>query len=131
MLLKLTIETMLQLIKLTSVKHLLEVIQNKEAFFQLLVSILQFDSQELITLFKRLFDNFRQPPSLMRRLKEDKLQSLKSKQDAKSSEKKQQLAEDQKTMKKLLETMISHVQTFLRWLIDLGLEPEMAKLQAI
>ena len=39
-LLKLTIETMLQLIKLTSVKHLHEVVSNREAFFQLLVSIL-------------------------------------------------------------------------------------------
>lgn len=39
-LLKLTIETMLQLIKLTGVKQILEVISDKEAFFQLLISIL-------------------------------------------------------------------------------------------
>lgn len=39
-LLKLTIETMLQLIKLTGVKQILDVISDKEAFFQLLISIL-------------------------------------------------------------------------------------------
>ena len=33
-------------------------------------------------------------------------------------------------MKKILETLISHVQTFLRWLIDLGLQPDLAKLHA-
>ena len=43
-LLKLLIETMLELIKLTSVKHLLEVVSNRDAFFQLLVTILQLNS---------------------------------------------------------------------------------------
>ena len=118
---------MLQLIKLTSVKHLLEVVSNREAFFQLLVSILQLNSKSLIALFKSLFDLIRQPPSLIRKNKEDKLQSKKT--DAK--EKRQCLIDDNQAMKKLLETLISHVQTFLRWLIDLGIEPEMAKLQAI
>jgi len=33
-------------------------------------------------------------------------------------------------MKNILETLISHVQTFLRWLIDLGLQPDLAKLHA-
>jgi hypothetical protein len=73
----------------------------------------------------------RQPPSLLRRVKEDKLVSQKQKQDAKSTEKRQQLEEDNRSMKKILETLISHVQTFLRWLIDLGIEPELAKLQAL
>jgi hypothetical protein len=95
------------------------------------VSILQLNSKDLINLFKSLFDQVRQPPSLLRRVKEDKLVSQKQKQDAKSTEKRQQLEEDNRSMKKILETLISHVQTFLRWLIDLGIEPELAKLQAL
>jgi hypothetical protein len=53
------------------------------------VSILQLNSQDLITLFKTLFDLIRQPPTLMRRVKEEKLKLAKSaKTDAKSTEKK-------------------------------------------
>jgi hypothetical protein len=71
----------------------------------------------------------RQPPTLVRRIKEDKLLNKNAgKQDAKTTEKKQQLIEDQANRKKILETLISHVQTFLRWLIDLGLQPDLAKL---
>ena len=77
MLLKLTIETMLQLIKLTGIKQILDVISNKEAFFQLLVSILQLNSKDLISLYKSLFDLLRQPPTLVRRVKEDKIQQAK------------------------------------------------------
>lgn len=54
--LKLSIETLLQLIKLTSVRHLYDVINNKETFFHLLVSILQLNSKDLIALFKNLLD---------------------------------------------------------------------------
>ena len=96
-LLKLNIETMLQLIKLTGVKHILEIVSNKEAFFQLLVGILQLNSKELIALFRTLFDNIRQPPSLQRKIKEDKLSQQKDnkdKSDAKSTEKRQQLIEE-------------------------------------
>lgn len=32
-------------------------------------------------------------------------------------------------MKDLLESMISHVQSFLKWLVDIGLSPEIARLQ--
>ena len=129
MLLKLTIETMLQLIKLTGVKQILDVISDKESFFQLLISILWLNSKDLISLYKSLFDSLRQPPTLVRRIKEDKLLNKNAgKQDAKTTEKKQQLIEDQANMKKILETLISHVQTFLRWLIDLGLQPDLAKL---
>jgi hypothetical protein len=89
-LLKLTIETMLQLIKLTGVKQILDVISDKEAFFQLLISILQLNSKDLISLYKSLFDSLRQPPTLVRRIKEDKLLHKNvGKQDAKTTEKKQ------------------------------------------
>jgi hypothetical protein len=89
-LLKLTIETMLQLIKLTGVKQILDVISDKEAFFQLLISILQLNSKDLISLYKSLFDSLRQPPTLVRRIKEDKLLHKNAgKQDAKTTEKKQ------------------------------------------
>ena len=71
---KLLFETLLELIKLASIKHILEVITNKEAFFQILVSILNLNSPGLIHRFKQLFENFRQPPVLVRRLKEAKLQ---------------------------------------------------------
>jgi hypothetical protein len=63
-------------------------------------------------------------------LKEEKLVSQKQKPDAKVSEKKQQLIDDSKTVKVLLESLITHIQAFLKWLIELGIEPEMAKLQA-
>ena len=64
---------MLQVIKLTSVKHVLEVVTNKEAFFQLLVSILQLNNKDLISLFRSLFDNIRSPPSLQRKIKEEQV----------------------------------------------------------
>jgi len=47
---------------------------------------------------------------------------------AKSSEKKQQLNQELMNMKNILETLISHIQNFLKWLIDLGLQPDIAKL---
>jgi len=53
---------------------------------------MQLNSKDLISLYKSLFDTFRQPPTLVRRVKEDKLQSSKAagaKQDAKTTEKKQ------------------------------------------
>ena len=121
---------MLQLIKLTSVKHILEVVQSKETFFQLLVGILQLNSKDLIVLFKSLFDSIRQPPSLIRKVKEDKLIKEPAKQqDAKQTEKHQLMLEEQASLKKLLSTLIGHMQNFLKWLIDLGLVPEIAKLQ--
>lgn len=125
---------MLELIKLTNVKHLLEVVSNKEAFFQLLVTILQLNSPGLISLFKNLFEHIRQPPSVMRRIKEDQLAPKTPEETAetggKISEKKQQLIEDNLALKSLLEHLVSHVQLFLRWLIELGLEPELAKIHA-
>ena len=104
---------------------------SKEAFFQLLVGILQLNSKDLITLFKSLFESIRQPPSLQRKIKEDKLNKEESKQDAKVAAKHQLMLEEQSSLKKLLHTLISHMQTFLKWLIDLGLVPEMAKLQSL
>ena len=77
---------MLQLIKLTNVKYILEVISNKDAFFQILVCILQLNSKDLIQLFKNLFDHIKSPPSLLRKLKEDEVKPDKT--DAKSTEKK-------------------------------------------
>ena len=70
----------------------------------------------------------RQPPSLQRRIKEESI-SQKQKGGAKQSEKREELIEDMKLMKQMLQTMLQHLQGFLKWLIDLGLNPEMAKLQ--
>lgn len=56
MLLKLAIDTMLQLIRLASVEKIYEVVSNKESFFNLLVSILQLNSKDLIALYKNLVD---------------------------------------------------------------------------
>lgn len=41
------------------------------------------------------------------------------------------MVEEQAALKKLLHTLINHMQTLLKWLIDLGLVPEMAKLQSL
>ena len=41
------------------------------------------------------------------------------------------LLDEQAESRRLLETLVLHLQAFLRWLIDLGLEPDMAKLQAL
>lgn len=41
------------------------------------------------------------------------------------------MLEEQSSLKKLLNTLVSHMQNFLKWLIDLGLVPEMAKLQSL
>ena len=86
-LLRLTIDTMLQVIKLTSVKHVLQVVTDKEAFFQLLVSILQLNNKDLLSIFRNLFDHIRSPPSLQRKIKEEQVKQGK----AITSEKKQQI----------------------------------------
>jgi len=39
------------------------------------------------------------------------------------------MLEEQASLKKLLSTLIGHMKNFLKWLIDLGLVPEIAKLQ--
>jgi hypothetical protein len=69
-------------------------VSQKEAFFQLLVGILQLNSKDLIALFKSLFDNIRQPPSILRKIKEEKL-IKDAKKDVKGNEKHQQLVSEQ------------------------------------
>ena len=90
--LKLAIDTLLQLIKLTSVDKIFEVVSNKDSFFNLLVSILQLNNKELISLFKNLIELMRQPPSFLRNIKEIKSEKEKGKKAAKASDKKQALA---------------------------------------
>eukprot|EP00347_Sterkiella_histriomuscorum_P017580 403348792 len=122
-LMKLTIETMLHLIKLTNIKHIESVISNKDAFFQILVSILQLNSQDLIQLFKNLFDLIRQPPSAIW------IPNMPD-QDEISLMKKSEFKEQQKAVLNLLEILVSHLQNFLKWMINLALQPDIAKLQS-
>ena len=80
---------MLQLIKLTSVSKIYEVVTNKDAFCNLLVSILHLNSKDLLSLYKNLLEDMRQPPSLLRNVKEISTHKDKSKKAAKKSDKKQ------------------------------------------
>ncbi len=94
----------------------------------LLVNILQLNNKDLISLYKNLLDQMRQPPSLLRNIKEIKTTKDKSKKVAKTSEKKQQLIYQIKVVKQLLESMLINIQSFLKWVVDIGLNPDLAKL---
>ena len=70
-LLKVTIETLQYLLKLTSVKHLCHVAKDKEAFLTLLVTVLSINEKDLLQQYKSLLEMMKTPPSLERKKKED------------------------------------------------------------
>lgn len=72
-------------------------------------------SKDLIALFNSLLNCILKP-------------TLKPKSE--QGEKEAKVNEETKLIRKsVIETLIQHTQSFLKWLIDLGLKPDLAKLQ--